>query len=89
LTHTNPKAVYFRALLVRLNAILVYGYRPALLNVLLAIAESLVVLTLPTTHLLDLFSYIRHRKSKPLSLPRVGVKGFALPKLPHMPLAYR
>lgn len=77
-THTNPKAVYFRALLVRINAILVYGYRPALLNVLMAILESLVVFTLPTKYVLTLFERIRFRGMKPVRLPNVSIKGFFL-----------
>ncbi len=87
-THTNPKAVYFRALLVRLNAILVYSYRPALLNALLALAESLVVATLPTRGLLALFASIRHRGMKPIKLPTLSFTR-SLPRLSRPRLAYR
>lgn len=59
LTHKNPKKVYFLALLVRLNAMLKWGYRPALANVLLAIPETILVSILPNKTVLSLFELIR------------------------------
>lgn len=59
LTHKNPKKVYFLALFVRLNAMMKWGYRPALANVLLTIPETTIVSVLPNKTVLSLFELIR------------------------------
>lgn len=59
LTHKNPKRVYFLALLVRLNAIYRYGYRPTVLNSILAIGETIVVALLPRVGIVALFEFLR------------------------------
>jgi len=59
LTHKNPKRVYFLALLVRLNAIYRYGYRPTILNSIVAIAETAVVAVLPRAAIVGLFEFLR------------------------------
>lgn len=60
LTHRDPKHVYFLALLVRINAIKHYGYRPTLFNGLLAVIETMVVAILPKELILALFEFMRH-----------------------------
>lgn len=63
LTHANPKRVYFLAFLVRLNAIRTYGYAPALPNILLALAETLLVALLPNKAIITLFELMRHTQA--------------------------
>lgn len=60
LTHRDPKHVYFLALLVRINAIRNYEYRPTIANALLAIVETIVVAILPRELILALFEFMRH-----------------------------
>lgn len=62
LTHKHPKIVYFRALLVRINAMIKYGYRPALANVLLMLPESFIVALLPEKFITTIFEWIRHTR---------------------------
>jgi glycosyltransferase involved in cell wall biosynthesis len=59
LTHKNPKRVYFLALLVRLNAIWRYGYRPAIANILAVVPETVLVMLLPRTWILRIFEVVR------------------------------
>lgn len=59
LTHRNPKRVYFLALLVRLNAIWKYGYRPAVSNILAVFPETILVLLLPNAWIVKIFEVVR------------------------------
>lgn len=59
LTHRDPKHVYFLALLVRLNAIYRYGYKPTLINSILAIGETLLVAILPKKAIVGVFEFLR------------------------------
>jgi glycosyltransferase involved in cell wall biosynthesis len=63
LTNRNPRKVYFLALLVRLNAMLKYNFRPAIANVLMVIPESLLVLVLPNRFIISLFEFFRFAKT--------------------------
>lgn len=69
LTHTNPKQIYFKALKVRLHAIKNGYYKPALLNALIAVFETIIITLLPNSVIFYLFSLTRHRKNKYLSFP--------------------
>lgn len=62
ITHKNPKKVYFLALRVRMNAIIMGLYTPKLVNVLLAFAESIIVSLLPNKLILFLFDIWRCKK---------------------------
>jgi glycosyltransferase involved in cell wall biosynthesis len=59
LTHKNPKKVYFLALMVRINALLKYGYRPSAFNLALAVPETLLVALLPNSAILSFFEFLR------------------------------
>lgn len=66
LTHSNPKHVYFLALLVRIHAIQHYGYRPNIFNALGAIIETVLVALLPNQVIIALFELMRHTTSTSL-----------------------
>lgn len=61
-THKHPKQMYFLALQVRLKAILSYGYKPAFVNLILLVPETILVLCLPDRLIISLFTFLRYTK---------------------------
>jgi glycosyltransferase involved in cell wall biosynthesis len=66
LTHKHPKRVFYRALLVRINAIRNHGFAPPVLYLGLLLIESIVVLVLPEQWVTSGFEFLRfmHRGVK-------------------------
>jgi glycosyltransferase involved in cell wall biosynthesis len=62
LTHRNPRLVYFLALLVRLNAMYTYHFRPSVVNLIYLLPETLVVTVLPPKLIVTVFEIIRYTK---------------------------
>lgn len=59
LTHKHPKQVFYRALLVRINAIRKHNFAPPVTNLILLAAESIVVAILPNQWITSSFEFFR------------------------------
>lgn len=63
LTHTDPKKVYFLALKARVNAIIYHEYRPSIVNIMLAVFETMFVAVLPNFAITPLFESMRLKEN--------------------------
>jgi len=71
-TFSKVKDVFFMALRVRMRAIVKYGYRPTILSLFLALAETVVILVLPSRSIVTLFELVRlHSKNQSSTQPRI------------------
>ena len=71
-THRSPKKAYFLALAVRINAIIKHSYRPAIINTLLVIPETILVSLLPNQKVLDVFEFLRFTHDQAMKIWRFG-----------------
>lgn len=62
LTHAKPRRVFFLALKARLNAIVNEDYRPSLINIGLALVETIVVAFLSDNAIVSLFEIARFKR---------------------------
>jgi glycosyltransferase involved in cell wall biosynthesis len=60
LTHKHPKQVFYRALLVRINAIRKHNFAPPVLNLLILAAEALIVGIMPEKLVTSSFEFLRY-----------------------------
>ena len=73
LTHRDAKKVYFLALKARINALLNEDFHPALANILLAVAETLLVAFLPSKAIIFLFELMRQKNGGKLFFPNAEI----------------
>lgn len=73
LTHKHPKQVFYRALLVRINAIRKHNFAPPVQNLLLLAVESLIVTVLPDRWITASFEFLRFMHHGVKQLFKFGV----------------
>ncbi len=68
---TNPKKTFLATLIVRLESILKYGYRPTLKGILTTLAQAVFVAVVPNSLIYPAYTYIRGMKK--ISLRNVKI----------------
>ncbi len=58
-THKHPKNVFYRALLVRINAMRKHNFTPSIANLVLLIGESIAVMLMPESWINSSFEFVR------------------------------
>lgn len=68
LSLTNPKKTFLATLIVRLESILKYGYRPTLKGILTTLVQAVFVILIPNPWIYPVYAYIRGMKKVKINL---------------------
>ena len=72
-THKHPKGVFYRALLVRINAMRKHSFTPAIGNLLLLVIESIAVGIMPESWINSSFEFLRYMHHGAKQIFKFGV----------------